>query len=274
MDLQDLIVTYSTLQANLVRAMFAAATPQDLRYFRDLTPGVVLVGGQSWSYRRHGAGVAFTSSDGRIVNAHAGLAFFPAAVDAGRLLEYTESVGENLLGVAGENLDLDDTAMTHGALLVLALSGSLRMVWHEHRLLFIPKGTARLGAPTLAPRRSVAQVLDSLGRRTGSGSVPRARRALAAKDVIMLQSAELIPTSHLMVMIQNLRSEPTLPEVLTNEAESLEADISQSQLTQWRAIIVTKPPLHIGFFASVRDEGYASLDLTPSWSRTESEAGP
>jgi hypothetical protein len=89
----ETIRTYCHLQAQLVRTLLERERPKDTQYFRDLKPGSLHIDGTRWEYRKHGGGVAFSSSSGVEVDAHVGMATFPDAFDAWRLLLYCESVG-------------------------------------------------------------------------------------------------------------------------------------------------------------------------------------
>lgn len=51
-----------------------------------------MVDGETWRFNRHGAGVAFTSSSGVVVDVHRGVEQ-PDVIDAWRLVRYLETSG-------------------------------------------------------------------------------------------------------------------------------------------------------------------------------------
>lgn len=91
------------LQGQLVGALRVAyPAARDVKFLLDFPKtGEVTVGGGSWRFDRHGAGVAFTSPDGVVVDVHRGIGQ-PDVVDAWRLLRYLETSGSVALGRLGE----------------------------------------------------------------------------------------------------------------------------------------------------------------------------
>src|SRR5687767_706608 len=79
---------FSRIQNGLVTKLLATVRPLDREYFRDVPDGSLDFEGETWSYRRHGAGVAFRSAHGVTVDAHVAMADWPAAIDAWRLYLY------------------------------------------------------------------------------------------------------------------------------------------------------------------------------------------
>lgn len=67
----------------------------DLRDWRFLTDfprsGELRLGGESWMFKRHGAGLMFTNSAGMVVDIHRDIVT-PQAFDAYRLAQYIESL--------------------------------------------------------------------------------------------------------------------------------------------------------------------------------------
>jgi hypothetical protein len=76
---------------------FRRALPfvKDWEYLLDCPKsGEVHLDGRRWRFRVHGAGVAFTSSDGVVVDMHRAVTQ-PEVVDAWRLMQYLESTAQD-----------------------------------------------------------------------------------------------------------------------------------------------------------------------------------
>jgi hypothetical protein len=85
---------YIELQRILLAA-FREAFPgvSDWRFLLDAPrSGELIVDGDTWSFRKHGAGLFFRRADGLTIDAHRHLSV-PEGIDAWRLLEYFESSG-------------------------------------------------------------------------------------------------------------------------------------------------------------------------------------
>lgn len=83
---------YIELQSTLLAA-FKEAFPDvtDWEFLLDAPrSGEVIVDGDNWSFRQHGAGLSFRRADGVTIDAHRHLSV-PEGIDAWRLLEYIES---------------------------------------------------------------------------------------------------------------------------------------------------------------------------------------
>jgi hypothetical protein len=84
---------YIELQRTLLAA-FKEAFPDvsDWEFLLDAPKsGEVIVDGESWLFRKHGAGLSFRRADGVTIDAHRHLSI-PVGIDAWRLLEYIESI--------------------------------------------------------------------------------------------------------------------------------------------------------------------------------------
>lgn len=83
---------YIELQRTLLAA-FKEAFPDvsDWEFLLDAPKsGEVIVDGESWLFRKHGAGLSFRHADGVTIDAHRHLSI-PEGIDAWRLLKYIES---------------------------------------------------------------------------------------------------------------------------------------------------------------------------------------
>lgn len=83
---------YIELQRMLLTA-FSEAFPDvsDWQFLLDAPrSGEVIVDGDTWAFRKHGAGLSFRRADGLTIDAHRYLTV-PEGIDAWRLLEYIES---------------------------------------------------------------------------------------------------------------------------------------------------------------------------------------
>jgi len=131
-DAIRLLSDFASLQGRLVRKFLDEYDPKDRERFRDVPNGTLSIDGRVWMHQRHGAGVAFVSSDKIRVNAHVAMAEHPEAIDGGRLFEYLESLGltsvvynGNHYGVTKPDIDRMVGDM--------ALSGLLRLVVTQGR---------------------------------------------------------------------------------------------------------------------------------------------
>jgi hypothetical protein len=89
----ELLRDFSALQGRLVQAFVRTVAPRDMEYFKDVADGRLSLEGEGWEYKRHGRGVRFVCTDGRVVDVHIGLDRHPAGITAWRLLEYLDSLG-------------------------------------------------------------------------------------------------------------------------------------------------------------------------------------
>lgn len=88
--------------------------------------GEVVIDGDSWSFRKHGAGLSFRRADGVTINAHRHLSV-PEGIDAWRLLEYLES----------SDVDSDDSLSEHSLREELAwLEGEGEIISTQHEGLY------------------------------------------------------------------------------------------------------------------------------------------
>lgn len=118
----SLVRAFVALQRRLVDALrLANPAARDFRFmFNFPKTGEVTVEGEPWRFDRHGAGVAFTSTSGVIVDVHRGFEQ-PDVVDAWRLVRYLETSG----AVGGDKLDETEV---DAELRVLAQHGQLKPV--------------------------------------------------------------------------------------------------------------------------------------------------
>lgn len=100
-DAVSFLRDYSVLQERLVTHFLTLYCPRDLERFRDVPDSALIVCGEEWRHRRHGRGVAFKHADGRVVNAHSGMAGSANALDPGRVFEFAASVGIHGLDYSG-----------------------------------------------------------------------------------------------------------------------------------------------------------------------------
>jgi hypothetical protein len=105
--IETIIETFVGLQSQLVFELKRTLGARDWRYLTDIPRrGELHVGGMQWQYEVHGTGVRFYSDRGLIdMNRH--LDADPRSFDAGRLVEYLSSVGQNSVVWAGNPVYFD-----------------------------------------------------------------------------------------------------------------------------------------------------------------------
>jgi pretoxin HINT domain-containing protein/uncharacterized protein DUF6896/ParB-like nuclease family protein len=138
---ERVVEEFSRLQSGLVTCLLATARPLDREYFKDLSDGSMDFDGKTWSYRRHGAGVTFRSTGGVTVNAHVGMADYPAAVDAWRMFVYLDSLGVQEIAYRGELFVVDGERDVERMLKKMAAAGALRVMKdkrHPSRSYYFP----------------------------------------------------------------------------------------------------------------------------------------
>jgi hypothetical protein len=122
--------TLIALQSQLVGALrLAYPAARDLKFLLDFPKtGEVTVEGETWRFDLHGAGVAFTSPAGVVVDVHRGLGQ-PGVVDAWRLLRFLETSGSVGLGTLEETaVDAELRALAQqGQLVSVDPSGGYRL---------------------------------------------------------------------------------------------------------------------------------------------------
>jgi hypothetical protein len=83
---------YSTIQQRLLEEISANYSIE--KYLSSVPKnGEVFVNSAQWIYKKHGAGIRFTNSDGVVVDAHTICQDALGAFDAWRILLYAESLG-------------------------------------------------------------------------------------------------------------------------------------------------------------------------------------
>lgn len=94
-SLSDLIRAFTSMQRDVVRAFFAAnaAIEEWSQVSAWPSQGFFYVGGEEWTFQRHGKGQRFVRErDQCVVDVHEGLSDYPNAVDAWRLFQYARSM--------------------------------------------------------------------------------------------------------------------------------------------------------------------------------------
>lgn len=130
---ERVVEAFSRLQRGLVNALLTTARPFDREYFKDLPDGSLEFEGERWSYRRHGAGVAFRSGRGVVVDAHVAMADWPGAIDGWRLCLYLESLGVQEMVYRGAVIAVAEESGAKRLLREMALAGVVRAVQDRQR---------------------------------------------------------------------------------------------------------------------------------------------
>lgn len=126
-DTASIVLDFCALQKKLVCRLieeFGALDGWDL----DRLPraGSLRLGEESWSFRRHGAGVCF-SLGAEVVDAHWAPERIPDGVDAWRLTQYLEGLGIYRISLDGVEYAATDETEVHRLLVRLAQRGVLAM---------------------------------------------------------------------------------------------------------------------------------------------------
>jgi hypothetical protein len=130
---ERMVQKFSHTQRGLVGNLLALVRVRDREYFSDLSDGFLNFEGETWSYRRHGAGVAFRSSRGVLVDAHVAMVALPGAIDAWRLFLYFDSIGIQELAYRGRTFVIDGEGNVQSLLEEMAALGVVRSVKDERR---------------------------------------------------------------------------------------------------------------------------------------------
>jgi hypothetical protein len=141
---ERMVQKFSDTQRGLVSRLLASVRIRDQEYFSDLPDGLVDFEEERWSYRRHGAGVAFRSTRGVLIDAHVAMVDLPGAVDAWRLYLYFDSVGVQELAYCGRAFVIDGETHVQELLEKMEALGVVRAVKHEHhpsRVFYTPAST-------------------------------------------------------------------------------------------------------------------------------------
>lgn len=124
----ELIREFSKTQAELchqLAAEYALSNDDDLI---TLVPksGLLSVGGQHWSFAKHGLGVLFSSqSDARVIDAHSGPISLPHAFDAWRLMQFFEALDVQKVEAGSSAFSVGSRIEVENLLAALADEGSL-----------------------------------------------------------------------------------------------------------------------------------------------------
>jgi len=140
MEAGRVVAEFARLQGALIGALLqlhpSAAPSIPLNLPRT---GALIIGGDSWMWHQHGAGLEFVSAHGVCVDAHTAMLDHPDGVDAWRLSTYLLSLGATMLMYESERVDAGEEREIERVLEMMEHDGLLRRVGARTRL-FEPVG--------------------------------------------------------------------------------------------------------------------------------------
>lgn len=130
-SVNELITEFAETQNRLCRITIDRYDLADDMSLTFLAPkvGSVELGGEAWTFHRHGLGFRFTSDrSGRIIDAHRNIVSYPAGFDAWRILQYLETIKAKDIDLVSECGELENEAQVGELLSSLAAQGVITPV--------------------------------------------------------------------------------------------------------------------------------------------------
>ena len=133
-SINELITEFTKTQDSLCQKVIGEYCLQDDVSVVFSVPkiGVIDLNGERWTFKRHGSGIRFTSSDrGHVIDAHRTVVSYPAGFDAWRLLQFLETIDTANLELAQETGGLEDETKINELLSSLSAQGVIAPVEHS-----------------------------------------------------------------------------------------------------------------------------------------------